>query len=150
MSGIPGSGKSTLVRHEMEDRVSQGLESYRFSADDYFVIHQTGEYKFNRERLAEAHAWCFRGYLERVSEIHRDCNIYVDNTNIDAWEISPYILAANAYGVSATVVSIHVSVETALARQTHGVPAKNIRAAYARLQRRVTPARWDVRVVDND
>lgn len=56
--GLPGSGKSTLVT----DYLSKGYR--HFEADQFFVIN--GEYLFNREKLAEAHAWCLQQAREAL------------------------------------------------------------------------------------
>ena len=86
--GPPGSGKSTYVRHHKQE------EDAHFEADMFFM--EDGEYKFNRERLKEAHEWC-QEKTERAM-INGVENIYVSNTFIKAWERKTYLDLARNYG----------------------------------------------------
>ena len=47
LRGLPGSGKSTLAK---------SLVGEHFEADMYFV--RDGEYKFDANKLSNAHKWC--------------------------------------------------------------------------------------------
>jgi 2',3'-cyclic-nucleotide 3'-phosphodiesterase len=87
--GLPGSGKSTLSKKIAE---LYGVENTVIcSGDDYFTDEQ-GNYKFDREKLAEAHetarqkaiAACLKGQSPVIA----------DNTNLTLWEVKKYTTVA--------------------------------------------------------
>ena len=96
-SGLPGSGKTTLGKAEC-DQV--------FEADQFFVNDRTGLYTFDPSKLSEAHAWCFRRFL---TELMADDNsvVGVTNTNVSAWEISPYYQGALAFGREVKIIRVN-------------------------------------------
>ena len=106
LRGISGSGKSTWVSQNASDAVT-------VSADHYFVID--GEYRFDASKLQENHGKCFRAFMDavRLGAPH----IVVDNTNIEAWEYSPYVIAAEAFGYEVEVLTLDCTVEASLARK---------------------------------
>ena len=130
LRGLPGSGKTTLaqalVRHANESLEGRSQEA---------------------RRLPEAHARCFRGFVDAIRGIDEsvargDDGIVVavsHNTATTHAEIEPYRLAALAYGVEPLVVRLDVPVETCLARQTHGVPEASVRAMAFRLREPLPP-----------
>jgi hypothetical protein len=63
----------------------------------------------------------------------------VANTGISAAEISPYVLAAQAWAVEPLIVRLVVPAATAAARATHGVPASRIEDAATRLLEPLPP-----------
>lgn len=136
MRGLPGSGKSTYIRENFP-----GAEVC--SADHFFM--EDGEYRFDPAKIGEAHGGCLRKYM-KVLEAHSESasaqTIVVDNTNTQAWEISPYIAIANAFGMEAEIVNFTVSVETAVERNIHGVPEHVIRAMNERLEKESIPPFW--------
>jgi len=67
MRGLPGSGKSTEALW---------IGGLTFSKDDFFMTY--GAYKFDIERARKA-------MDEGISRI------IIDNTNISAWELRPYV-----------------------------------------------------------
>lgn len=114
MSGLPGSGKSTFAK-AMQDKHGHVI----VSADHYF--ERDGEYKFDPSKLSEAHQECFRMF---VSALHSGKDVIVDNTNLSAWEVSPYMMYAEAYNHDVKIVRVGKGVlyEKMLKRQAHGVP----------------------------
>jgi tRNA uridine 5-carbamoylmethylation protein Kti12 len=114
LRGIPGSGKSTVAL----DLCREG--DAIVSADDYFNTPKG--YVFDPSKIGEAHATCFKRFLTCLAE---DVEvIIVDNTNLSAWELSPYAAGAAAYGYSFEIVSVSCDPALAFKRQTHGVPAE--------------------------
>ncbi len=151
MRGIPGSGKSTLAREHQ--KLWGGII---FSTDDFWIDPNTKEYKFDVTRHSEAHAWCFREFLRAL--IHNDrmnmrsggTDVYpyliVDNTNITAAEIAPYILAASAHNIEHEIVTVWCDPLVAAARTTHGVSPKTMLMMYGKLLKEELPAWWNHRV----
>jgi hypothetical protein len=84
MRGVPGSGKSYLA-HQLK---GGGVV---FSTDDYFINYQ-GQYIFDRNQLGIAHEW----NQKRANEaLKAGANpVVIDNTNLEAWEMQPYITMA--------------------------------------------------------
>lgn len=86
MSGVPGSGKSTLVARRWPGAVV-------FSADAYFMVD--GEYRFDPSRIGEAHCGCLRSLTETLQVADVEV-LVVDNTNLSVSEIAPYAALAQA------------------------------------------------------
>jgi hypothetical protein len=121
LRGIPGAGKSTWAQHH-----AQGVYSV-VSADHYFMRNDQREYRFDPRLLPKAHQECFGEFIDYVGDASADTpadEIYVDNTNINAWECSPYVLGGESYGWNVTIVNFHIDPAVAFARGTHGVPER--------------------------
>ena len=87
MWGVPGSGKSTLASQVKAKGVV-------LSTDDFFV-NRFGRYVFNPVLLAEAHQW---NQKRAENEIKRGTYpIIIDNTNLESWQMQPYICLAIKY-----------------------------------------------------
>jgi hypothetical protein len=119
-------------------------------ASKYSRAYRT--YTFVASKLQEAHAACFREFILHLSSA-MDANpgcvdlIVVDNTNTTVHELSPYMLAAQAFGFEAEVHRIGCDPAIAAARNLHGVPTQSVRAMAERMARERLPARWAVREV---
>lgn len=97
MRGLPGSGKSTMAR-----KVAEQKDAEIFSTDDYWIC-KDGEYRFDADRLTQAHEW----NQERCRKaLAQGKSIVVDNCNIKNEHMSPYIEMAEKHGATvAKVVS---------------------------------------------
>ncbi|KAG8591735.1 hypothetical protein GDO81_000279 [Engystomops pustulosus] len=86
LRGAPGSGKSTLARLLLEQNPSGVI----LSTDDYFG--QNCEYQYDISLLGEAHEWNHKrakdAFEKNVSPI------IIDNTNLQGWEMKPYVSMA--------------------------------------------------------
>lgn len=93
LRGVPGSGKSTLAR----ELLSTGPNGVVLSTDDYFF--QDNRYAFDSALLGDAHDW----NQKRAEQAMLDgCSpVIIDNTNVKAWEMKPYVELAleNGYRV---------------------------------------------------
>ncbi|XP_029008207.1 NEDD4-binding protein 2 [Betta splendens] len=90
LRGAPGSGKSSLARALLED--NQG--GIILSTDDYFT--QNGQYRFDPTFLGEAHEW---NHKRAKEAFERGTNpIIIDNTNMQGWEMRPYVVQALTHG----------------------------------------------------
>ncbi|XP_073501909.1 NEDD4-binding protein 2 isoform X2 [Phyllobates terribilis] len=94
LRGAPGSGKSTLARLIL----GQNPTGVILSTDDYFS--QSGEYQFDISGLGEAHEWNHKrakdAFEKNVSPI------IIDNTNLQGWEMKPYVSMAVKYKYKVT------------------------------------------------
>lgn len=116
MRGIPGSGKTTLIRKRWPGAVV-------VSADDHFV-GRDGVYRFDPKQLGEAHAECLRRFTSVVSlkGVLVPVTLVVDNTGVSVAEVAPYVALALAYRHEARVVTLRCDPEVAHERNVHGVP----------------------------
>lgn len=139
LRGISGAGKSTYARRYFPDAAV-------VSADEYFV--QDGSYAFDAQKLQEAHEYCFRRFLDAI--VRGERAIAIDNTNVELYEISPYLLAARAFGYRPTIITLVCDAATAEARGIHGVPAEKIRRKADRVARIRIPSSWPHETVRTD
>ncbi|CAF93506.1 unnamed protein product, partial [Tetraodon nigroviridis] len=90
LRGAPGSGKSTLAKALMEHNPGAVI----LSTDDYFTC--TGYYQFDPSALGEAHEW---NHKRAKEAFERGSNpIIIDNTNLQGWEMRPYVVQAVKHG----------------------------------------------------
>lgn len=125
LRGLPGSGKDTFIKSLAEEN---RIKLEIMSADDWFTRND-GDYieNYNPAEMGNAHADCFRRYMEAFDNPSLDC-VAVSNTNMQLFEMSPYILFANAKKVPVVIYEVNAG---ATAKEyaefnTHGVPFKNI------------------------
>ena len=142
LRGISGAGKTTYAAN----LASQSLEGSRVfvvSADNYFM--QADGYKFAPEKLPLAHAACFRSFITSLTLGVE--TIVVDNTNLTASEISPYMLGASAYGYEAVIHQLHCEPTIAYGRSLHGVsPERTVQMARSFDSERLLPW-WSFKMV---
>lgn len=120
MRGAPGCGKSHLSR-EIVDRSLRGA-NYRdfiFSSDDYFY-NNAGQYRYDPHRIPDAHEFNQRQVVLRCQQGWSP--IIVDNTNIRAWEMFPYVAAAVRDGYLLEIVEP----ATPWARSAHQLSLRNV------------------------
>jgi predicted kinase len=117
--GLSGSGKSTLANE-------LGKEGVVISSDDYFM--EDGEYKWDPEKLKEAHGWS----LGKVKEAMQKgiSPIVLDNTHVQAWEMKPAVELALEYDYNIEFSEPNTpwkfNPEELAKRNKHGVPQEKI------------------------
>lgn len=96
MRGPPGVGKSHLARSLITNFVDLpesgcNVEEFIFSSDDFFY-NSKGDYRYNPAYISDAHNYNH----ERVQEKAKAgfSPIIVDNTNMQLWEMMPYVKCA--------------------------------------------------------
>ncbi|KAM6447590.1 NEDD4-binding protein 2-like 1 [Liasis olivaceus] len=123
LRGLPGSGKSTLARQLKREFPNAAI----FSTDEYFIT-KDGTYEFNPDCLGEAHKW----NQERARKAMKNGKspVIIDNTNIHAWEMKPYVIMAleNRYEVIFREPDTRWKfyVQELARRNHHGVPREKI------------------------
>lgn len=166
LRGFPGAGKSNYAK-ELQNKkyadifinktsaIDADQTGYAcVSADEYF-INSEKEYCFDPLKIGAAHALCFRMFISQfnwnTTSVYAKLNennhlIVVDNTNLSATEIAPYVQTAEAYNYSHEIWNIHCDPKIAFARQTHGVPADKyemmVRQFYGQMNN--FPPYWNV------
>ncbi|KAM7399054.1 hypothetical protein PAMP_018347 [Pampus punctatissimus] len=122
MRGLPGSGKSTKSR----ELLSTGPSGLILSTDDYFT-HKDG-YHYEPTLLGVAHEW----NQSRAKDAMHDGRspIIIDNTNIQAWEMKPYVKMALEMGYRVDFCEPDTSWKfdsyELEKRNKHGVPQEKI------------------------
>lgn len=143
LRGPSGVGKSTeAAKMDSLHMVDRGFTMV-VSADDWFT-DESGVYRFDPKQLSEAHANCMRRFIDLLTNSHDDDLVIVDNTNTTIWEISPYVLVAQAFGIPFEIVTVNspLSDEELAARNRHGVPARTIAAQRQRIMENPLPPWW--------
>ncbi|XP_063590101.1 2',3'-cyclic-nucleotide 3'-phosphodiesterase-like isoform X2 [Penaeus indicus] len=113
MKGLPGSGKSTIVKAIQEVY----KDSVVCSADFYFM--RSGKYKFRPDKLKDAHQACQNKATATAS---RGMNvIIIDNTNVRNWEMKFYLTLAREYHY----VPVIVEPQTPWCRDAHELATRN-------------------------
>jgi len=143
MSGPSGSGKSTWINKQ-----AWALNAHVYSADYFFGMG--ADYKFDATKLSEAHGWCLRGFIDACQGFmsgDRDNHVVVvDNTNTTIEEIAPYYSIAKAYGYDIELVTMQVPPHIAAGRNLHGVPVGACKAMHERINARIIPRFWDIKL----
>lgn len=130
LQGLPGSGKSRFIL----EHLSPGLIAHTevCSADDFHMVD--GVYEYKPENNGAAHEACFEQFeqVTRKSRVGHTFDqpadfVFVDNTNMSLWEMSPYVILAHNRGYKVEVHTFVCSVYTAAARNVHGVTLDTIR-----------------------
>ncbi len=148
--GVPGSGKSTTARRLKKEYEEQGFRVDIFSTDDFWG----DPYNFVPAKIREAHLWNQNRALVRLIEIaatvnptiHPYCQpalIIIDNTNVSAWELRPYIKPALQLGFEVEIIEPSTpwafDAEECAKKTVHGVPVETIRSMIARWEKDLTP-----------
>ncbi|KAK5617632.1 hypothetical protein CRENBAI_002548 [Crenichthys baileyi] len=134
LRGAPGSGKSTLARALLEHNPGGAV----LSTDDYFS--RGGGYQFDPTALGEAHEWNHKRAREAFE---RGINpIIIDNTNMQGWEMKPYVVQALKHGYKVLFKEPDTWWKTKARelerRTTHKVPVETIRRMLNGYERFVT------------
>ncbi|XP_017271829.1 NEDD4-binding protein 2-like 2 [Kryptolebias marmoratus] len=122
MRGLPGSGKTTLAR----ELLSTAPSGVILSTDDYFA--QTNGYRYDVELLGAAHEW----NQNRAKYALQDGRspIIIDNTNLQYWEMKPYVKMALERGYKVDFCEPDTSWKfdpyELEKRNKHGVPHEKI------------------------
>lgn len=138
LRGISGSGKTTYASKHYPNTLV-------VSADHFFGTPP--RYKFDPEKLPEAHNTCLRLFIEAVRNGRA---VVVDNTNTTVEEIAPYYALAEAYGHEVEIVTIEFDPLVAAQRNVHNVPLEAIERQHYRICSTVLPRRWKHRTVPRE
>ena len=115
--GLPGSGKTTYSRNQVEYGQIFGHKKKYFEADMYF--EEGGKYKFDVTKLGEAHEWCYQQVEQSLIDGY---TTYVANTNLTKWERAKYIELAKQLGD----VDVQIVVCSGNYQNIHGVPQEKL------------------------
>ncbi|XP_037104061.1 NEDD4-binding protein 2 isoform X2 [Syngnathus acus] len=134
LRGASGSGKSTLARALVENNPG----GVALSTDDYFTFQ--GRYHYDPASLGEAHEW---NHKRAKEAFERGASpIIIDNTNMQGWEMKPYVAQALKYHYKVLFRETDTwwknKPRELERRSTHGVSAERIRRMLNDYERFVT------------
>ncbi|KAK3885567.1 hypothetical protein Pcinc_010233 [Petrolisthes cinctipes] len=132
MRGLPGSGKTTMAKR------LKGRTGVILSTDDFFCDKQ-GNYTYDSSRIGAAHEWNKRRTIQRLQEDRSP--VIIDNTNLQVWEMLPYVKLAVQYSYEVELLEVDTSWKLnpkELAwKNMHGVPKDKITEMKQRYQQDV-------------
>ncbi|XP_041356648.1 uncharacterized protein LOC121373902 isoform X2 [Gigantopelta aegis] len=131
LRGLPGSGKSTLARELKFDGAV-------LNTDEYFMKH--GVYKYDINMLSDAHDW---NKTRAIKAMQKKINpLIIDNTNLQMWEMIPYVKLALAYKYMIEIVEPSTPWKERPAelakKNSHSVPKDSIKKMKQRYERDIT------------
>jgi len=115
LRGLPGSGKSTLAKALV------GGEGFHAEADQFFVVG--GEYKFQADKLKQAHEWC-QSLVQDWMFLNHPL-VVVSNTFTQEWEMEPYFRMAERFGYRVSTIIVE---NRHFGENIHGVPPEKLEA----------------------
>ena len=129
LSGAPGSGKSKLAKeiHKEQQFVSS---SVIVSADDFMM--EDGEYKFDVSKLSHCHEACYAKFVESL--VYEVDTVIVDNTNTEAWEMTPYVALAKFSKYEVEIREFHGGY-----KNIHGVGEHQVQLMREKIKNRNLP-----------
>jgi len=144
LSGVSGSGKTPFAKQLCEEHVKNNSDqnAVRIAIDDFFV-DADGRYKFLKSLVHKAVSTTYRQFIQ--SMLGGIDLIVIDNQNCLLHEVYSYIVAANAYGYQAEVITFRCTADKlqALAeRSEHRTPIKQIQHQYRNIGYRKFPGWW--------
>lgn len=110
MIAAPGTGKSTFIKKNHPDAAV-------VSADHYFEDPKTGEYKFDPNKLVDAHAAAQAKANDLMSKGHH--HVIVDNVNNEARHLRPYLKMAAKHGYTVHMQHLSAPIEQIRRRGVH-------------------------------
>jgi len=131
MRGISGSGKSTKA-----SQLSKG--GVVFSTDEFF--YSDGKYVFDSNKSPEYH----KKNVDRTEDaMNRSMSpIVIDNTNITASAMKPYVELADKYGYDVSFAKPETAwawdAEELAKRNSHEVPLERIQTMLATFEHNIT------------
>jgi len=137
---------SEAHNHCFKTFVNRFDHNYNYGISEVIImrgISGSGKSRYTEQYYAK---YCF----DMIPKTDYPLPIIIDNTNLEAWEIAPYIAYANMKKVPYTIVEI-VVYEQDLARiadrNQHSVPYVSIQKQYEKYMKSNLPPFWNVKPI---
>ncbi len=107
LRGVPGSGKSTFSKTILAglgiDTTNDTIVKQHVLSTDDFFIGEDGKYNFDPKKLSFNHQ---QNQNRAKNQMRIGVTpLFIDNTNISAWEMKPYVDLADRFGYQVIVVN---------------------------------------------
>jgi hypothetical protein len=134
LSGIPGAGKSAFVND------LRGMITI-CSADHYF---SNSILCFNEYDMIRANSECLKHFNETLikSDFSKPEYLVVDNCNLTAIDLAPYVLLSTAYGYIPEIVTLIVDPKVAASRNKSKISLNECKKMSNILSSRKIPSHW--------
>lgn len=138
LRGVPGSGKSTLIKNFISILNISDKDIIICSADNFFMKKNNkgeDEYIFNGSKIKEAHLECKKNFNNAIKEKKKKI-IFLDNTNIKFWEYKDYLRDSSEF-LNTLLIEFRIikeDINKVLDRNVHGVPNDKILQMYNNFQ----------------
>ena len=104
MRGLPGGGKSTFVKNEVQEFLKDGRKSIAICSTDDQFLDASGNYIFDASKLGVNHQ-ANQDKAARMMAAGVEV-VFIDNTNTTHKEMKPYKDLAKTYGYDVKEVLI--------------------------------------------
>ena len=132
LRGLPGSGKSMLA----ENLLNGSRNGVILSADQYFIDKRDRIYKFDPFLLPLAHEATQKNAQSCISK--GVSPIIIDNTNLESWEMKPYVIMAHKAGYKIFLLEPEtpwkMNIKELSKKNKHGVPREKIQMMATRFE----------------
>lgn len=132
LRSLPGSGKSFLA-----NQFKKYFGAEIFSTDEFFIDKDFGHYQFDAAKLCKAHFWNQNRCKKAIDSRYE--RVIIDNTNLTAKEVRPYLdMAVNAdYNIWCVepIREGNENLSVLFERNIHGVPMESL----VRMKNRMQP-----------
>ncbi len=118
--GLPGSGKSSFVKHQLHALVNH------YEADQYFCLNPENEYRFDTTLLGAAHSWCQKMTKHSLAG---GFDTWVSNTFTIIKELRPYFEIAKETDSALVVMTMNGNFGS-----IHNVPEEAMQRMRARFE----------------
>lgn len=150
MRALPGSGKTfttNIIKQEIEN---SGIPVDIFSSD-YFMLNQSGDYEFNKDKLEYSHKICLKGFINSISDNESDDSscIILDNTNTHPSQFKHYSQVALAFDYKIYIVQIDSALELSKQRGLHNVPDEFYQKNLERMKEPIGKYLGELNIFDN-
>ncbi|XP_013133226.1 PREDICTED: uncharacterized protein LOC106099277 isoform X2 [Papilio polytes] len=144
MRGVPGSGKTYLANRILEATIGGSkldFATHIFSADNYFMVK--GFYRYDKMKLQDAHIW--NNARARIAMKRGVSPVIIDNTNVEPWEMEPYLRDGVNNGYLIEIVEPNTSwakkANQLSRKNVHNVPLLTIKRMLGNFQDDITAER---------